>query len=619
MNLRISFLLALALMVASCSPRQNAGKQPDKQGYIVSGTIWLDTDGNPIEAHGGGIMYQNGTYYWYGENHAKGFYNKTGISCYSSPDLLTWKNEGVVFAKEELPIEFQSFTEAELAAITVPEGFKNDGVCERPKVIYNAKTSKYVMWMHLDAIEYTAATAGVAVSDSPKGPFRFVKMFRPVKFAYEGTVNDNPLSKVDDRVKRIDEKGKGNTYRDMNLFVDDDGSAYVLYASENNATLYIVKLNDEYTDVAQPQVQGKTWARALPFAFREAPAPFKYNGKYYLITSGLTGWTPNPARYHVADSLLGKWTDMGDPSYGPESETTFRSQSTCVVPAPGKPAGSFIFMADRWDNYQLEKSTYIWLPFVVRDKHQIQLEYLSEWNLEVFDTDSAALVAPKVSVTETFDSAKLAVKKLSWKPVKGASAYRIYRNGQYIGITANTLFTLPLEIVGRAFDYRVAAIKLTGQVSPLSNSKVIRWEAAQSIDLSKLTPDASKQGFGFLRKNRSIENRPIEIAGQSFAGGLGTHAPSLQVYNLSGNYSRFIASVGVDAYTKFTNVSSVQFRVWGDGVLLYESSLMRVDTPADKIDVSIKGVNELKLEVTDGGDGQSWDHADWADARLIVD
>ena len=133
----------------------------------------------------------------------------------------------------------------------------------------------------------------------------------------------------------------------MNLFVDDDGKAYALYASEGNWTLYIVRLNEEYTGPETPMVQDKTWARVLVRKMREAPAPFKHGGRYYMVTSGCTGWNPNAADYAVADHLLGPWESKGNPCTGPESELTFRSQSTCVLPVTGKP-GCFVFMADRW-------------------------------------------------------------------------------------------------------------------------------------------------------------------------------------------------------------------------------------------------------------------------------
>jgi len=140
---------------------------PNDTTAIVSGEPWRDSNRDVIEAHGGGMLVVGKTFYWYGENHALGGGNKTGISAYSSTDLLHWKNEGVVMPKDSLPMKF-----------------RDSGVAERPKVIYNRQTKQYVMWMHLDANRYAEASAGVAVSASPSGPFRLVRIFRPIIYDY---------------------------------------------------------------------------------------------------------------------------------------------------------------------------------------------------------------------------------------------------------------------------------------------------------------------------------------------------------------------------------------------------------------------------------------------------
>ena len=245
-------------------------------------------------------------------------------------------------------------------------------IIERPKVIYNAKTGKYVLWMHLEQGGYHFARAGIAISDKPMGPFEFVSHMRPVKYEFDFP-NPDP-----DRQKEF-----GGTFRDMNLFVDDDGKAYAIYASEHNATLYIVRLNEEYTAPEQPLAENKTWARAFVGKYREAPALFKYKDKYYLISSGCTGWTPNAADFAVAGNIFGQWESKGNPCVGDESEQTFRSQSTCVLPAPGKP-GCFIYMGDRWNPRQLPDSRYIWLPFKFDDNGGIEMKWLNEWDLNYF-------------------------------------------------------------------------------------------------------------------------------------------------------------------------------------------------------------------------------------------
>jgi hypothetical protein len=145
--------------------------------------------------------------------------------------------------------------------------------------------------------------------------------------------------------------------RDMSLFKDDDGKAYLIYSSEENNTMQVCLLSSDYLKPA------KTYSRILVNRRREAPALFKDNGKYYLITSSCTGWSPNAATYAVADHPLGPWKEFGNPCQGPSAETTYEAQSTFVLPTKD----GYIFMADRWNKLGLEKSTYIWLPLKVND------------------------------------------------------------------------------------------------------------------------------------------------------------------------------------------------------------------------------------------------------------
>ncbi|PIA29345.1 hypothetical protein AQUCO_06000007v1 [Aquilegia coerulea] len=312
----------------------------DDNMYFSPGKIWLDTDGNPIQAHGGGILYVEklGMYYWYGENkngptyhaHKKGAarVDIIGVSCYSSKDLWTWKNEGIVLAGEETNVTHDLY---------------QLNVLERPKVIYNDKTGKYVMWMHIDDANYTKASVGIAVSDYPTGPFDYLYSKQP--HGYES--------------------------RDMTIFKDDDGVAYLIYSSEDNSELHIGPLTEDYLDVTHAV------RRILVGQHREAPALFKYRRTYYMITSGCTGWAPNEAHAHASESIMGPWESMGNPCIGGNKvsrDTTFFSQSTFVLPLPKIP-GFYIFMADRWNPAQLNDSRYVWLPLSVGGAADMPLDY----------------------------------------------------------------------------------------------------------------------------------------------------------------------------------------------------------------------------------------------------
>ncbi|MBS1598090.1 MAG: family 43 glycosylhydrolase [Bacteroidetes bacterium] len=312
-----------------------------QNAMIRPGEIWKDIDGNPINAHGGGVLFHNNTYYWFGEIKKGKTWrvpgvtswedyrvDASGISCYSSKDLLHWKYEGIALS----PDKKNSTSDIHYTK-----------VIERPKVIYNDKTKKFVMWMHIDKDDYGYAHAGVAISDKPEGPYRYLGSEQP----------------------------NGQMSRDMTLFKDDDGKAYHIYSSESNQTMHICLLSDDYL---KPTA---TYKRILVNANREAPALFKYKGKYYLITSLCTGWDPNKALYAEADHPLGEWKQLDNPCVGPDADITYHAQSTYVLPVEGK-NNSFIFMADRWNKTDLEDSRYIWLPLVFKDNKPV-IEWKDQW------------------------------------------------------------------------------------------------------------------------------------------------------------------------------------------------------------------------------------------------
>ena len=317
------FVLIIISMIAF---QKNAAPFP-----LHTGEIFKDTDGKPVNAHGAGMLEHNGIFYLFGEI-KKGHTWKVpgqnwedfrvpagGVSCYSSKDLIIWKNEGIA-----------------LAPLTGQPGHDLDTgkVIERPKVIYNSLTRKFVMWMHVDANDYSYSQSGVAVSDKPEGPYKYL-----------GSVKPN-----------------GQMARDMTLFKDDDDRAYLIYSSEFNKTMQVCLLSADYLSPT------KKFIRINSMEYREAPALLKHHEKYFLITSGCTGWSPNAAECAVADSLLGSWTQTGNPCTGKDAANTYQSQSTYILKLPGQD-DQFVFMADRWNKTDLPQSGYVWLPLkIVNDK-----------------------------------------------------------------------------------------------------------------------------------------------------------------------------------------------------------------------------------------------------------
>ena len=331
------YILLFILFLSLQGLTQTSVNIPAKIPPMINGEVWKDSKGNQINAHGGGIMLHKGIYYWFGEikkgktwlvpNQQWEDYRVPagGVSCYSSKDLIHWKYQGVAL---------------KTVVGNPSHDLDTSKVIERPKVIYNMRTKQFVMWMHVDANDYSYSQAGVAVSDKPTGPYKYL-----------GSVKPN-----------------GQLSRDMTLYKDDDEKAYLIYASEFNKTMHVCLLNYDYLSPTT------TYTRITSAQDREAPALFKYKNKYYLITSGCSGWSPNPATFATADSLMGEWKLIGSPCIGADAESTFNSQSTFILPLPGEP-DRFLFMADRWNRTNLPDSRYIWLPIKMVDNKPV-IEWL---------------------------------------------------------------------------------------------------------------------------------------------------------------------------------------------------------------------------------------------------
>jgi len=363
--------------------------QNSKQNCFRPGELWPDNHGVHINAHGGGVLFHDGVYYWFGEHKIAGEAGNAahvGVHVYSSRDLYNWQDEGIALAVSDDP---QS---------PIVRGC----ILERPKVIFNPRTKKFVMWFHLEPKDagYAGSLSGVAVADNVTGPFQLMNVFRPNAGVWPQNVSATeklPLSSAETAwLAQMDLPGGpvpyyprqllfrrdfagGQMARDMTLFVDDDGSAYHLYASEANGTLHISQLSDDFL---KPAGQ---FARIFPGRFHEAPAIFKARGKYFLITSDCTGWAANPARVSVAENIFGPWEELGNPCLGSGEQitNTFNSQSTFILPVQGK-SDAFIFLADRWNPQDAMDGRYVWLP--VEFHHGVPIiSWHDEWTLSFFD------------------------------------------------------------------------------------------------------------------------------------------------------------------------------------------------------------------------------------------
>jgi hypothetical protein len=353
------------------------------------GELWPDNHGVAINCHGGGILYHEGLYWWFGQHMIEGAAGNqamVGVHAYSSADLYHWQDQGIALRVSDDP----------KSEIT------RGCILERPKVVFNRGSGKFVMWFHLElkGQGYTAARAGVAVSDTAAGPYKYLGSVRPNAgvLPLGGSAElRQPLNAVEQEMLRTRRKPKtlceeamadlhfrrdfaiGHDVRDMTVYEDDDHAVYLIFASEMNWSLHVVRLSDDYL---RPSDQ---YARVLLGKQYEGPALLKHSGKYWLFGSHCTGWAPNAARLAVADSIFGPYRELGNPWQGPAEQTkiSFDSQSTFVLPVVGR-AGAFIYLADRWRPKNAIDGRHIWLPVLWHDG-QPRLEWMDRWDLGIFD------------------------------------------------------------------------------------------------------------------------------------------------------------------------------------------------------------------------------------------
>jgi alpha-galactosidase len=137
------------------------------------------------------------------------------------------------------------------------------------------------------------------------------------------------------------------------------------------------------------------------------------------------------------------------------------------------------------------------------------------------------------------------------------------------------------------------------------------------VDLLTLPWESAAAGWtpnndGLPRRNRDVTNQPLRSGGRRYASGIGTHAPSEISYHLAGRYARFTCAVGAAE-----RGGSVVFEVYGDSRKLFDSGTLHGLGEVHRLDVSVQGVEKLRLIVTDAGDGYIHDMANWVNPRLL--
>jgi hypothetical protein len=255
---------------------------------------------------------------------------------------------------------------------------------DRPHIIFNPTTRKYVCWLKI--MGANGQTSTVLTADAFLGPYKIEKTgMRPL----------------------------GMNAGDFDLTVDPtDGKAYY-YFERVHSELICADLTEDCTSVTG--YYSTHFPRISPPTVREAPAHFMRNGLHYLITSGTTGYYPNPSEVAMARTYHGPWNVLGDPHPRDESRTSYRSQISCIFKHPAK-RDLYIAVADRWlpgvppekanreetfrrifageplteipDGDLHEKDTsiadYVWLPLRF-EGDMVYIDWREEWLIEDFD------------------------------------------------------------------------------------------------------------------------------------------------------------------------------------------------------------------------------------------
>jgi len=343
---------------------------------IRPGQIWMDTKGERIHAHGGSVMCIGGTYYWYGENKEKSIAGSGiwhwGVRCYTSKDLYNWEDMGLIIPPEP----------------DKPDSPLHPSACmDRPHIIFNRKTRKYVCWLKIMNRDGTQ-TSAVLTADNILGPYTMVRFgLRPL----------------------------GMSAGDFDLAVAPDGKAYYYFERVHSETI-CADLTDDYTDVTG--FYSTHFPRKSPPFVREATAHFFRKGLHYLITSGTTGYFPNPSEAAVSHTWHGPFRVLGNPHLEDTSGTSYYSQISSVLHVPGK-KDLYIACADRWlpgethrkyedyarvfervfdpdlDSDEMDSANmlpdldtsiadYVWLPFRF-DGEMVYLDWKDEWRIEDYE------------------------------------------------------------------------------------------------------------------------------------------------------------------------------------------------------------------------------------------
>ena len=274
------------------------------QDAIYPGEPWLDTKGERIQAHGGAVYYENGTYYWYGENKTytdgKNGIWTWGLKVYASQDLYNWDDLGYL-----IPPVLDDPNSALFPTKRV----------DRPHILKCPNSGKYVCWIKLSGPK---AAFTIWQANSLLGPYEMVEnLYNP----------------------------GGHKAGDFDMVADTETGKGYIYFDADHKSMLCMSLTEDYLHADQEIAS--SYPNMTPPFTREAPALFEAKDRKYMITSGMTGYVPNKSDSAAADGWEDVFVSMGNPHVNDGTNASFNSQISKIFKVEGK-KDLFIAMADRW-------------------------------------------------------------------------------------------------------------------------------------------------------------------------------------------------------------------------------------------------------------------------------
>jgi hypothetical protein len=442
----------LVLVVAGAVPAQAAPHT------FTNGTPIIATNGQVMHAHGGGAIKVGNYYYMLGEQRVDGGNLFQAVSMYRSTDLVNWEFRNQILNRNSHPD-------------------LNPANIERPKVIYNARTGQYVMWAHKEnGTNYADAEVAVATSSTIDGNYTYRGSFRPL----------------------------GHESRDQTVFVDDDGTAYLISAARSNYDLHIYRLSSDYLRV-----------EALVHRFvgdhREAPAVFKRNGVYFLVTSGASGWNPNQQRYATTTNFpAGNWS--GWQNVG--NSDGYRSQTTFVLTVTGSQGTSYMYMGDRWAGAHggvPNDSTYVWLPLRFPTSTTLAMDWFPQVSIDTATGQVSGVAGQTETLTARHSSR--CVDVVNGSTADGAELIQYTCNGGnnqkwQFQSTGGGYFQVVAWHSGKCMD--------VSDRSTANGARVVQWPCNGGTNQQWQVQDA---GSGYVRLVARHSGKCLDVVQASGANG----------------------------------------------------------------------------------------------------